>query len=166
MKVIVLYTFYNKIIMQRRWFKVPSVMISALTQIFLSSPWCLEKYTTVYGYSALRSAAQSRSVFFIECHSKFVSTLVSYLGGTGFRSLPIGRLSWVRTLWFSRKKFQDCSSSEAMTVSLYILTHLLFSYYWIICHYVISATESVIIYTITKLMKKNISCLLLVHTCK
>jgi hypothetical protein len=53
-----------------------------------------------------------------------------------------------------------------MTVSFYILTNLLFPDYQIICHYVISATESVIIYTITKLMKKNISCLLLVPTCK
>jgi len=72
----------------------------------------------------------------------------------------------VRTSWFSRKKFQDGSSSEAITVFFYILTYLFFPDYRIICHYVISATESVIVYTITELMKKNISCLLLVPTCK
>jgi len=72
----------------------------------------------------------------------------------------------VRTSWFSRKKFQDGFSSEAMTVSFYILTHLLFPDYQIICHYVILATESVIIYTINKLMKKKVSCLLLVLTWK
>jgi hypothetical protein len=56
---------------------------------------------------------------------------------------------------FQGKKMWDGISGKAMTISFHILTHSLCPDYWTSCHCIIWATGSVIIYAITKLIKKH-----------